>query len=127
MVGTRESPCLYTRCPKPMTFFFSASAWSIHSLARFSASSAVSSLRIPSSSKVCITASLAPPCSGPLRAPIAPVTAECRSDSVEVITRAVKVDALKECSAYRMIDTRNASTTSGAASSPKAIHRKFCA
>ena len=40
--------------------------------------------------------------------------------------RAVNVEALKECSAYRMIDTRNASTTSGAASSPKAIHRKFC-
>ena len=72
-----------------------------------------------------MTASLAPPCSGPLSAPIAPVTAECRSESVEVITRAVKVEALKECSAYRIIETLNASTTSWTGSSPKVIQRKF--
>jgi hypothetical protein len=34
-----------------------------------------------------------------LSAPIAPVTAECKSARVDVITRAVKVDALNECSA----------------------------
>ncbi len=53
----------------------------------------------PISSSVSSTASLAPPCSGPLSAPIAPVTAECRSARVEVMTRAVNVEALKECSA----------------------------
>ena len=34
---------------------------------------------MPISSKVCMTASFAPPCSGPLSAPMAPVTAEYRS------------------------------------------------
>ncbi|MCY1457544.1 hypothetical protein D9M71_748490 [compost metagenome] len=56
-------------------------------------------MSMPISLKVCMTASLAPPCSGPRSEPIAPVTAECRSERVEVITRAVKVEALKECSA----------------------------
>ena len=46
-----------------------------------------------------MTASLAPPCSGPFSAPIAAVTALCMSDSVEVTTRAVNVEALKLCSA----------------------------
>ena len=109
-----------------MTFFFWARASSIHAFARAAASWRDSSFRMPISSKVCITASLAPPCRGPLSAPIAPVTAECRSESVEVITRAVKVEALNECSAYSTIETRNASTTSGAASSPNVIQRKFC-
>ena len=35
----------------------------------------------------------------PLKAHMAPVTAECRSESVDVITLAVKVEALNECSA----------------------------
>ena len=81
---------------------------------------------MPISSKMCMTASFAPPCSGPLSAPIAPTTAEYRSVSVEVMTRAVKVDALKECSAYRIIETLNASTTTGSGSSPNVIQRKFC-
>ena len=51
------------------------------------------------SSMVCMTNSLAPPCSGPFSAPIAPVIAEYTSERVEVITRLVKVEALKECSA----------------------------
>ena len=34
---------------------------------------------VPISSKMCMTASFAPPCSGPLSAPIAPTTAEYRS------------------------------------------------
>ena len=64
-------------------------------------------LRLPSSgvSKLEISsmaASLAPPCSGPRSAPIAPVTAECMSESVPVMTRAVNVDALNSCSAYRI-------------------------
>ena len=74
---------------------------------------------------MCMTASLAPPCSGPLSAPIAPTTAECRSASVLVMTRAVKVDALNECSAYRIIETLKASTTTGSGSSPKDMKRKF--
>ena len=41
------------------------------------------------------------------------------------MTRAVKVDALKECSAYRIIDTSNASTTTGSGTSPKVMYRKF--
>ena len=35
----------------------------------------------------------APPCSGPLSAPIAPTMAETRSEPVDMITRAVKVEA----------------------------------
>ena len=37
----------------------------------------------------------APPCSGPLSAPIAPVTADTKSEPVDTITRAANVDALK--------------------------------
>jgi hypothetical protein len=37
---------------------------------------------VPISSKNCITASLAPPCSGPLSALMAPTTAEYRSERV---------------------------------------------
>ena len=41
----------------------------------------------------------APPWSGPFIAPIAPHTADAMSDRVEVMTRAVNVEALKPCSA----------------------------
>ena len=50
-----------------MILRFAASAF-------FSQPSALSA--VPISSKMCITASLAPPCSGPLSAPIAATTAE---------------------------------------------------
>ena len=46
-----------------------------------------------------MTASPAPPCSVPLRAPTPPATAECMSDSVAAITRVVKVEAFSSCSA----------------------------
>ena len=46
-----------------------------------------------------MTCSLAPPCSRPLSAPMAATTLECKSDSVEHTTRAVKVEALTSCSA----------------------------
>ena len=46
-----------------------------------------------------MTASPAPPWSGPLRAPTPPATAECISDWVETITRVVKVEAFSSCSA----------------------------
>ena len=54
--------------------------------------------------------SLAPPCSGPLRVPIAVVMAECISDFVAVVTLQAKVDALKSCSAYRTKVVSRAST-----------------
>ena len=44
----------------------------------------------------------APPWSGPFIAPIAPATADAMSERVEVMTRAVKVEALKPCSAPTM-------------------------
>ena len=44
----------------------------------------------------------APPWSGPFMAPIAPATADAMSDFVEVITRAVNVEALRPCSAPTM-------------------------
>ena len=46
--------------------------------------------------------SLAPPCFGPRSAPIAPVIAEYMSEPVPAITRAVNVEALNSCSAYRL-------------------------
>ncbi|CPU65700.1 Uncharacterised protein [Mycobacteroides abscessus] len=95
-----------------------ASASSSHAAARSA---------VPISANVAMTASFAPPWSGPLSAPTAPVTAECRSDSVDVMTRAVNVDALNECSAYSTIETSNARTTAGSGSSPNVIHRKFSA
>jgi hypothetical protein len=60
-----------------------------------------------------------------LSAPIAATTAEYRSARVEVTTRAVKVEALKECSAYRIIDTSKAVTTTMSGTSPKVMCRKF--
>ncbi len=72
------------------------------------------------------TASLAPPCSGPLRRADGADDRRVRGRlSVDAITRAVKVEALKECSAYRIIERLKASTTTSSASSPKVIHRKF--
>ena len=41
----------------------------------------------------------APPCSGPDSAPTAPESAAATSAPVEVITRAVKVEAFMPCSA----------------------------
>ena len=69
---------------------FSASALSVNA-STFATS--------PISISVRITASPAPPWSGPLSAPTPPATAECMSDCVETIVRVVKVDALSSCSA----------------------------
>ena len=46
-----------------------------------------------------ITSALAPPCSGPFSAPIAPTMAEWRSVSVAAATRAANVDAFSSWSA----------------------------
>ena len=54
---------------------------------------------------ISIAASLAPPCNGPRNEPIAPVIHENISDNVEAHTRAVKVEALNSCSAYKIKDT----------------------
>ena len=51
---------------------------------------------------ISIAASFAPPCKGPRNEPIAPVTHEWISDNVDAQTRAVKVDALNSCSAYKI-------------------------
>ena len=48
---------------------------------------------------MCSTRDGAPPCSGPLIAPIAPENAAATSAPVEVITRAVNVEAFMPCSA----------------------------
>ena len=53
----------------------------------------------PTSFNIWATASFAPPCNGPFKLAIAPVTAPCISDKLLVITLDVKVDALKLCSA----------------------------
>jgi hypothetical protein len=41
------------------------------------------------------------------------------------MTRAAKVEALNECSAYRIIETVNAFTTTGSGTSPNVMKRKF--
>ena len=57
---------------------------------------------------ISIAASLAPPCRGPFKEPIAATTQENISDIVDAQTLAVKVDALNSCSAYK---TKEASMT----------------
>ena len=47
-----------------------------------------------------MAASLAPPCSGPLRAPIAPETAACMSDNGDAIVRPTKVVAFNTDAAH---------------------------
>jgi hypothetical protein len=44
------------------------------------------------SKSISMTSSFAPPCSGPRREPIAAVSAEYMSESVEMTTRAVNVE-----------------------------------
>ena len=48
---------------------------------------------------ISMAASLAPPCNGPLKVPMPAVIQECISDNVDAQVLAVKVDALKPCSA----------------------------
>lgn len=59
------------------------------SLTPFSAASGDENLAIKF-----MAASLAPPCKGPRKAPMAAVTQLCMSDSVDATTRAVKVEAV---------------------------------
>ena len=82
----------------------SASAFRIH------ASALAGSLIFSTMSMTC---SFAPPCSGPLSAPMPETTAECRSDRVAAVTRAAKVEALNSWSAWRMSATSKVLAASG--------------
>ena len=64
---------------------------------------------------------VAPPWDGPLSVPMALVTAEYKSASVPVVTRAEKVEALKPWSASKMRYLSIAWTVSGLGSSPVSI------
>ena len=66
----------------------------------------------------------APPCSGPLIAPIAPENAAATSAPVEVITRAVKVEAFMPCSAAEIQYASIASTWRGSASPRQRIKKR---
>src|ERR1022692_704362 len=101
MIGLRGSAIVYTGWPKPMMISPEATR------ARMSDSAAAASLYRRA---ISIATSLAPPCLGPRRAPIAPQIAECRSEPVPAITRAAKVEALNSCSAYRMSPRSRART-----------------
>ena len=117
-ITARGSQVLYTRWPKPM----------IRSL-RSSRARISSSTEAPTGidCRSRITCSLAPPCSGPLSAPIAPVMAECMSDSVEAITRAVKVDAFISWSACRISATSKVFAAASVTGSPFSMCRKLAA
>ena len=80
----RGSIVRYTAWLNPMIFSWRSSR------ARTYASALVGS---PISWAIFIASSLAPPCSGPLSAPIAPVIALNMSDRVEAMMRAVNVEA----------------------------------
>ena len=60
----------------------------------------------------------APPWSGPFIAPMAPQTADAMSARVEVITRAVNVEALKPCSAPTMKYASSARAVASSARTP---------
>src|SRR5574344_1782586 len=62
--------------------------------------------------------SLAPPCFGPLKAPIEPVIQEYISEFVPAITLEVNVEALNSCSAYKIKDTCIALTQDSLGFSP---------
>ena len=107
--AARGSSVRYTRCPKPMIFFFCANADRTHASARSG---------VPISSSIFITSVLAPPCSGPASAARAPVTAPCMSASVAAITRAANVDALSSWSACRINATSSARAASASGTAP---------
>ena len=65
----------------------------------------------------------APPCSGPDSAAMAPATAPATSAPVEVMTREVKVEALKPWSMVRIWYCSTARALSASGRSPVSIHR----
>ena len=74
-----------------------------------------------------MVASLAPPWSGPLRAPMAPVMAEWMSARVAAMTRAAKVLALSSWSAWRMSAMSKVRVAVSEGFSPLSIQRKLAA
>ena len=61
----------------------------------FSRSTASARSAAPISNTMSSAGPGAPPCSGPLSAPTAPVIADTKSEPVDAMTRAVNVDAFK--------------------------------
>ena len=100
----RGSSVRYTRWPKPENL-------NLRSMALSTNASTCSGE--PISSSIFIVPSVAPPCSAPLSAPKAAVTAACMSASVAATMRAVKVDALRPCSAWRMKQVLRTSAARG--------------
>ena len=113
-ISERGSSVLYTRWPKPMSRSPRSTAARSHGSARSA---------VPISSSICSARLGAPPCSGPDSAPIAPTTAAPRSAPVEVMTRAVNVDALKPWSIVEMRYFSTAGRVLGAAARRRASCR----
>ena len=113
-MSERGSSVLYTRCPNPMRRSPRSIASRIHAsaLSMVPIESSMSSARLG-----------APPCSGPESAPMPPTTAAARSAPVDVITRAVKVDALKPWSTVVMRYCSTARAYSGFGTSPFIMKR----
>src|SRR5262249_21027350 len=76
---------------------------------------------------MCITCSFAPPCSGPLSVPIAEVIDECRSESVDAVIRAEKVEAFRPWSAWRIRQVSRILAAFESGSLPLSIYRKLAA
>ena len=117
-ITARGSKVLYTRCPKPMIRSRRSQPGADLLVHRSSPPIACSSF---------MTCSLAPPCSGPLSAPIAPSDGGVMSDNVEAITRAVKVDAFISWSACRIRAASNVFAAAGLGCSPASMCRKLAA
>ena len=82
---------------------------------------------VPISSNKRITCSLAPPCNGPLRVPMADTIAECRSDNVDAVTRAANVEALRPWSACKIKQVSRILAAVGSGSLPVIIYKKLAA
>ena len=75
------------------------------------------------SSNKSMTPDGAPPCNGPFIVPIADVIADVKSDSVEMVTRAAKVDAFNPCSIVNFKYVSSASTCTSFGITPVSIHK----
>ncbi len=83
--------------------------------------------RDPISSSMRMTASFAPPWSGPFKVAMAEVIAECMSASVAAVTRAANVEAFSSWSACRTRAMSKARTASAVGFAPFSIRRKSSA
>src|SRR3989441_980586 len=80
---------------------------------------------VPISRSMAMTSSLAPPCSGPFRAPIAEATTVYGSARVEAVTSPQNVEAFIVCSAWRIRHTSRMSATSRSGTRSVSMYRKF--